>query len=59
MSERRIAVLKRVLKDLALLPQTPQSIADRNELELMIVELGGDARTGAHRAIIEGKERRR
>lgn len=57
MNERRIAVLKRVLKDLAQLPDTVQGIADREELEQMITELGGDARTGAHRAIRKGKQR--
>ena len=51
----RIAVLKRVLKDLAHLPQTPALSADMNELELIIEELGGDSRTGAHRAIKEGE----
>lgn len=57
-NERRINVLKRVLKDLAHLPQTPTSVADRNELELMIVELGGDARTAVHRTILKSRERK-
>ncbi len=49
--DARIAVLKRVLKDLAHLPSTVALSADMNELEVMIEELGGDSRTGAHRAI--------
>lgn len=55
--QRRIAVLKRVLRDLAQLPQTSGGIGDREELELMIRELGGDERKGAHREIRKAKER--
>ena len=53
---RRIGVLKRVLKQLAHLPETPEGLADRLELEDMIREMGGDERTGAHVAIRDSKK---
>lgn len=51
----KIALLKRVLRELAHLPRTPALQADMNSLEAWIDELGGDGRTGAHRAIREGE----
>lgn len=54
----RVALLKRVLKELAHLPSTPALQADMNSLEHWINELGGDSRTGAHKVIREGKQRR-
>ena len=56
---RRIAVLKRTLRELAALPQTPALQADMNSLEHWIDELGGDGRTGAHRAIRDSGTRAR
>ena len=58
MNELRIALLKRVLKELAVIEPTPPLKADMNSLEQWITELGGDARTGAHRAIRNALERK-
>jgi hypothetical protein len=58
MNARRIALLKRVLRELAALPRTTALEADMNSLEALIDELGGDSRTGAHRAIRNSKQRR-
>jgi len=56
MSER-IAVLKRVLRELAALPRTPALLSDMLELETWITELGGNSRDSAHREIMKGKDK--
>ena len=56
----RIETLKRTLKCLAKsMKEFPSELTrqDMEVLERMIVELGGDSRTGAHRAIIDSTER--
>lgn len=53
--QTRIALIKRVLIELAHAPPTAALEADMNALERWITELGGDARTGAHYAIKKGK----
>ena len=58
MNELRIALIKRVLKELAHIEPTTTLKADMNSLEKWITELGGDARTGAHRVIRNAKERK-
>jgi hypothetical protein len=55
MTDPRIAMLKRVLRNLAALPRTTALEADMNSLEALIDELGGDSTTGAHRAIRSSK----
>ena len=54
----RIALYKRVLKELAAIESTPSLKADMNSLEHLITELGGDARTGSQRVIRSAKERK-
>ena len=62
MTDDRIALLKRVLRALAQVnrkfPNVRVTEADMHDIEEWITELGGDARTGTHRAILDGKERK-
>jgi hypothetical protein len=56
----RIETLKRTLKCLARSWKLNPSEITRQDMEVlerMIVELGGDARTGAHRAITDSTKR--
>ena len=61
-NDAKINLLKRVLRTLAQVnrkfPNVRVIESDIHDLEAWITELGGEARTGTHRAILDGKERK-